>query len=161
MEKKTPHKCRHEAVGNFKYKCHTCGNMNTFCKMEWEQSLETPLSGQHRVAEKNQAPLARLGKQAMEIAISKGFDPRDTTDGDKLMLIVTEVAEAMEDVREGKTKLKIKPNGKPVGLPSELADIIIRTAQYATHLGIDLDEAVLLKMEYNKKRPHKHGGKKL
>jgi len=50
---------------------------------------------------------------------------------------------------------------KPCGIPSELADIIIRTADVAGIFGIDLAAAVLEKMEYNKNRPYRHGNKKV
>ena len=48
---------------------------------------------------------------------------------------------------------------KPVGLPSELADIIIRVLDFAAQQRINMDAAVVEKMEYNATRPHKHGGK--
>lgn len=48
---------------------------------------------------------------------------------------------------------------KPVGLPSELADILIRVFDFAAQQRIDLDAAVVEKMEYNATRPHRHGGK--
>jgi NTP pyrophosphatase (non-canonical NTP hydrolase) len=50
---------------------------------------------------------------------------------------------------------------KPEGIPSELADIVIRVADICGYYGIDLQAAIDEKMEYNKSRPHKHGGKKL
>lgn len=46
---------------------------------------------------------------------------------------------------------------KPVGVPSELADIIIRTLDAAAAWGIDIDAAVRRKIAYNATRPHKHG----
>lgn len=48
----------------------------------------------------------------------------------------------------------------PVGVPSELADIIIRVLDLAAAYGIDIGKAVVSKMEYNKSRPEKHGGKR-
>ena len=50
--------------------------------------------------------------------------------------------------------------GKPVGIASELADVIIRTLDLGYMLGLDMDEAVRLKMEHNKTRPYRHGGKR-
>lgn len=41
----------------------------------------------------------------------------------------------------------------------ELADIVIRALDTARALGLDIGEAVMAKHEYNKGRPHKHGGK--
>jgi len=49
--------------------------------------------------------------------------------------------------------------GKPVGFPTELADVIIRTLDLASGLGIDIEEAIRIKMDYNATRPHRHGGK--
>lgn len=50
---------------------------------------------------------------------------------------------------------------KPVGVPSELADIIVRVLDFSGEHGIDIERAVLEKMAYNRTRPHKHGGKVL
>lgn len=49
---------------------------------------------------------------------------------------------------------------KPCGIPSELADLLIRTCTIAGKYGIDLEQAVREKMAYNKTRPHRHGGKR-
>lgn len=77
-----------------------------------------------------------------------------------LALIVTEVAEAIEDIRDG--NLEASFDGlKPVGLPSEVADILIRTFNFAQRMGIDVEAALELKATYNDTRPIAHGGKKL
>jgi len=52
-------------------------------------------------------------------------------------------------------------SNKPEGIPSELADIVIRVCDMCGWYGIDLEAAIKEKMEYNKNRPYKHGGKKL
>lgn len=46
---------------------------------------------------------------------------------------------------------------KPEGFGIELADTIIRIADLAGHLGIDLEKLIRLKWEYNVDRPFKHG----
>lgn len=96
---------------------------------------------------------------SLAYAQSKGFDLSKTTDGDKLMLIVSEAAEALEAVRNNEPHIHFGPNGKPEGLGPELADIVLRTIQYAAHLGIDIEEMMELKHAYNETRPPKHGGK--
>ncbi len=53
--------------------------------------------------------------------------------------------------------LKGDPGAKPEGIPSELADVVIRVGHYAGANGIDLAGAVREKMVYNSTRPFKHG----
>jgi NTP pyrophosphatase (non-canonical NTP hydrolase) len=52
------------------------------------------------------------------------------------------------------------PNAKPCGIPTELADCIIRIFDTCGRYGVDLEEVLKIKMEYNLSRPYKHGGKK-
>jgi NTP pyrophosphatase (non-canonical NTP hydrolase) len=111
-------------------------------------------------------------------AVSKGFhsddEPRDLLQfGSKLMLIVSEVSEALEEARNGMSPNEVyfrcgadprltsakqsDDYKKPEGIPIELADIIIRVLDLAGKYGIDVDEAIRLKMTYNATRPAKHG----
>ena len=46
---------------------------------------------------------------------------------------------------------------KPEGVSIELADAVIRIADLCGQMGIDLETAIILKMDYNKSRPFKHG----
>lgn len=56
---------------------------------------------------------------------------------------------------------KDDPGAKPEGIPSELADVVIRCCHYAGANRVDLAAAVREKTAYNKTRPFKHGGKVL
>lgn len=78
---------------------------------------------------------------------------------EKLALIHSEVSEALEDLRDGKMEEEITHLDKPIGFPSELADIVIRVLDLSGMLGIDLEGAMRRKHEYNKSRPYKHGKK--
>lgn len=49
---------------------------------------------------------------------------------------------------------------KPEGIPSELADIIIRVLDICAAEGIDIAAAIADKMAFNETRPYRHGGKK-
>lgn len=48
---------------------------------------------------------------------------------------------------------------KPEGIPSELADVVIRIMDICGFYGIDLEKIMEIKHEYNKTRPYKHGNK--
>ena len=45
---------------------------------------------------------------------------------------------------------------KPCGIPSELADVVIRVLDFCGGKNIDLEKIILEKMEYNESRPYKH-----
>lgn len=76
----------------------------------------------------------------------------------KLALISCEVAEAIEELRDGKWSPYVK-NGKPEGLPIELADVIIRALDLAHLLNIDIGDMVAWKLGFNATRGAMHGGK--
>jgi NTP pyrophosphatase (non-canonical NTP hydrolase) len=82
-------------------------------------------------------------------------------DSGKLMLMVSELSEAMEELRSGHDRNEVyySETGKPEGVPIELADCLIRILDYCGQWGIDIDMAVAEKMAYNKTRPYKHGNK--
>ena len=48
---------------------------------------------------------------------------------------------------------------KPVGLPSEFADVIIRVLDACAAWGINIEEAIQIKMAYNATRDRLHGRK--
>lgn len=75
------------------------------------------------------------------------------------MLMVSELSEASEQVRAGQPDLWTSPAGKPEGELVELADVIIRIADYAGLRGWDLAAALRQKLDYNKTRAYRHGGK--
>lgn len=53
------------------------------------------------------------------------------------------------------------PGAKPEGMPSELADIVIRVCHFCGERGIDLAEHIREKAAYNRTRAFKHGNKVL
>jgi len=138
-----------------------------------------------------------LVKQAHENAVKHGWWEKPKSPGELLVLIHSEVSEALEEIRNGhqmnetyysgkitsdeilcyktiiiegksKSKFGLKEGSlpfieinKPEGVPSELADIVIRVFDMCGYYGIDLYAAIKEKMAYNESRPYKHGGKKL
>lgn len=89
----------------------------------------------------------------------------------KLLMIVTEIAEATEELRNPKRspgdlleQLRthyFDDTGKPCGFGIELADAVIRLCDLAEFVGVNLGVEMRRKMEYNARRPQRHGGKLL
>lgn len=88
-------------------------------------------------------------QEAYETAKSKGWhdEPRET--GTLLALIHSEVSEALEADRKGDSENFIE----------EMADVVIRVADLCGSRNIDLESAIRKKMDKNKGRSYKHGGK--
>lgn len=99
-------------------------------------------------------------KDAHDLASSKGFydhEPTMQAKGTWFMNITEEVCEAWDCIKSGQTSTTLKIDGKPEGLPIELADIALRLFDVCAALGVDLEHAMRIKHEYNKTRPWKHG----
>ena len=79
---------------------------------------------------------------------------------EKLALIHSEVSEALECYREHQMGVSVGADGKPVGFPTEIADVVIRCYDLAAALGIDLDWSIDRKHTFNRTRPVRHGGKR-
>ncbi|WP_136056317.1 hypothetical protein [Microbacterium sp. K24] len=135
--------------------------------------------------------IKELQQQIGEINAANGWRTTNEADLDakarvnaqitRLALITTEVAEAIEEIRNGRDaderyytggvgdhsgsfseREPLDANGaprKPEGVPSELADIVIRALDAAGAWGIDLESVIEEKLAYNLTRGHRHGGK--
>jgi hypothetical protein len=104
-------------------------------------------------------------KDIHQLAKDKGwYTPPPTVEG-RLILIHSEVSEALEEYRNGHSLNEIyyvtdkDGHTKPEGVPIELADAVIRLLDAAEYFGFDMLEAITIKHEYNKTRPQRHGGK--
>ena len=102
--------------------------------------------------------LKGLGKEIVEINTANGWNclkPDQWADTYKvpavLALVHSEVSEALEAFRKDDRE----------NFREELADVIIRVLDCATGLGLDMGEAVRLKMAANRKRSYRHGGKRV
>jgi len=91
--------------------------------------------------------LKEWSKACHDVAVEKGFWDEKRNIGEALMLVVTELAEAMESHR-----VQDQANFK-----EEIADTFIRLFDLCGGLDIDITQEIVKKTEKNKKRPYKHG----
>lgn len=116
--------------------------------------------------------LNELAREIHKISVEKGFyDGGNRNVHEILNLIISEVIEAMDEVRAGRgtdeffyespydlrSSMQSEKFPKPAGFGVELGDVIIRVLDAAAYYGIDIERAIREKLEYNKTRPHKHG----
>ena len=92
-----------------------------------------------------------LQREAHAIAREKGWWDEERTFGDCIALVHSELSEALEAYRKWDSVRAMREESpqyglddplhgkyKPVGVPSELADVVIRVADMAEHYGVDL-----------------------
>lgn len=102
--------------------------------------------------------IEQLVYEAHQNAVLHGFYEDESVNhpGVKCILMVTEISELFEGVRNGDN---IKPDRHCPDFSNEeieAADLFIRLADYSGFRKLRLGAAILAKHEYNKSRPYKH-----
>lgn len=102
----------------------------------------------------------KLAKEINEVAVQHGWWEEPRGFPEIIALLHSEISEAFEEYRNGREEHEIYYEGsKPCGIPIEFADEMIRILDTCSQLEIDIDEAMKIKLEYNKTRPYRHGNK--
>jgi NTP pyrophosphatase (non-canonical NTP hydrolase) len=99
---------------------------------------------------KKKLPINDLIKECHSVAKSKGWWDELRNEGELIALMHSELSEALEAMRN---------HAGNDALAEELADCCIRIFDYCGWKEIDLEKALLKKIEYNKTRPYRHGKK--
>ena len=99
--------------------------------------------------------------RAYETAKGKGWHDEERSFGDIASLIHTEVSEAVEAYRSEGLEIWYRDDGKPEGVPYELADVVVRVMDWFGSQGLELEEFLQTKMRFNATRSRRHGGKRL
>jgi len=103
--------------------------------------------------EKKDWLLKELIEKSQQVANLKGFKVNWDNAPTYLMLIVTELSEAMEQWRDDQKE----------GFKEEIADAFIRLFHLVGDLGLkkEMVKSILDKLKYNETRPYKHGRARL
>lgn len=124
--------------------------------------------------------LNQLASKIRKANLQKGFNLLGVQTGTQLMLVVSELSEALEAVRNGRysdkesvKSLMTTDFGGDFGkkfqkafekdvkdtFEDELADALIRILDICAFYEVDIDSHVSLKLQYNATREYKHGKK--
>ena len=107
-----------------------------------------------------QKTLTQWSEEILEWCERKGWN-RSIVLGNVMCNLHTEISEACEEIRNEHSvgEIYYSEGDKPEGFPIALVDLIIRVLHIFAYYGIDPDQRVRKKMEYNKTRAYRHGGK--
>lgn len=149
------------------------GDCDVYAPDRWRDSYVLPA-----------VPLARVARDSWRIAEDKGFHAAENGTGidRRLMLIVSELAEAQDELRSGHEPTEVYFNApddggthprpvsdygtmrtlaasglKPEGFGVELADAVIRIFDLAEEEGINIGALIDVKLACNATRPRLHG----
>lgn len=104
-----------------------------------------------------------LAKEIHKNAVNHGWWDEERSFPEIIALCHSELSEALEEYRDGHPNIYFSISSdreKPEGIAVEMADCIIRILDWCGKEGIDIENIIKVKHDYNLDRPYKHGGKK-
>jgi NTP pyrophosphatase (non-canonical NTP hydrolase) len=105
--------------------------------------------------------ITEMTDEIRAVNVAKGWREKTNSVPEYIALLHSELSEALEAWRTWKLDDATAPGGKPEGVGSEMADVLIRLLDTCDVLGIDLDAEYERKIAYNRTRAYKHGGREI
>ena len=97
---------------------------------------------------------------AMDIhdnAVDHGWWESKRPFSEVVALCHSELSEALEEDRAGKELFYYGKGGKPEGIATEMIDCLIRILDWCEEAGVNVEDVLIEKHNYNIQRPYKHG----